>query len=1126
MDPVTDRTMSGIEPGLWQGRRAYHFLLHGCPGGFYLKAVDPARLGGAGMEVDGEQVGRFLKRRPSVQRLAPDAPIVIEGCWARSATDRQDPVTLGSAVPFVADRLRNISEAQKASTATDHRVIVVDRAHVLVRTAFGVVAQGIATTVGGEQGSWAEVRPQPGADVLDRLARVAGVFGGPAAAQVPDEARADTLILVRALREVFGHEVEDDRDDPAGKYQNLLRGVGALDRMRRVDPKMSEAGEFTLDFLDMVVRARLAEEGTPKPRPVPFADTADLQESVRRVLHAAAHPVTGPAGLQDFVKLPFLDRARAVLQTFETSGALVPLTGAPLPAPGSVVWRKTLWLVAKALEALASYSDRDALAVKVLHLGAAPGPVSAAQHEALLWTMAGAANLGIDAYDPTAMAAYHLYAQGALSKATAIQSPQGEVVGRNFTGMPFTRALDTEIYYATPDGTFGNALSGNGPWHRGAGAPVHEQAGFLVVKGDAGHLDMSWPGAVGAPFRVPFDEVAVLLTMDTFLNARSLNAPLVVIGGHHPPTAAAGGLDLESTLAAREGTARTVLTPLRPTLVGYKRAIDRNVILMTVDPKKSTKQDDWKRTTPPDLPGTRAPVAVVAQAPEAATDVVAEPGPPPLGAQPDQGPAGVSASPSRTTMQFAFQGGAEAVDARQRQRITAVVQGLAQEGARRVQWSAAPATTRITVTWTGRGTGPVTVSRGQANAVAQAFREEWARHWPGPGPVAGLDVTVREGTARRGAAGAARPVTVKMVSPPPMAPPASPPSVTRVVEVLEALRQGHPEFGAGPFDPGPLARRILHMGESDPVDAAVAVELYTLVGEAIVAGRATSVAALGAFHLVERGGALSAARRITDAAGNVRGLDWLGGPPIKGMDATGYVVMLNDQVRRGISWGSDPVGPFVVAARGGRDHVDVPWPDGSTRRVPMDELAELLAMDEELGQYPAAQPALLVWSHAGDGGLEMPRAVSARTGRMVGAHRGAVVLSHPGPGSPHRIEVIDRRALKESLGEWFFSSPEDAGPGGPRSDVWGGTVRLADGSTVRDGEIKTVTIARDGVPFGRAVLTEVDLLTREANLPALQDAGWYHIDPVTDRTMSGIEPGLWQGRRAYHFLLHGCPGGF
>lgn len=95
-------------------------------------------------------------------------------------------------------------------------------------------------------------------------------------------------------------------------------------------------------------------------------------------------------------------------------------------------------------------------------------------------------------------------------------------------------------------------------------------------------------------------------------------------------------------------------------------------------------------------------------------------------------------------------------------------------------------------------------------------------------------------------------------------------------------------------------------------------ELYALVDEAMAAGRATSLAALGAYHLA-RQGAFTASTLMTGRNGRATGRNWTG-RDVGIVPTERYV-----EVRGGMVDGGNIIGrwnrdgeprPFVVAAEG------------------------------------------------------------------------------------------------------------------------------------------------------------------------------------------------------------------
>ncbi|NJQ03999.1 hypothetical protein, partial [Streptomyces zingiberis] len=95
---------------------------------------------------------------------------------------------------------------------------------------------------GGPAGRHVEFFPEPTVAELDGLARTAGLHRGSADASV--EVRRTTLRLVRALRIVFGPEVEGD----AARYTPLVKGIGALERLRSNDAALSRYTPFRMEL--------------------------------------------------------------------------------------------------------------------------------------------------------------------------------------------------------------------------------------------------------------------------------------------------------------------------------------------------------------------------------------------------------------------------------------------------------------------------------------------------------------------------------------------------------------------------------------------------------------------------------------------------------------------------------------------------------------------------------------------------------------------------------------------------------------------------------------------------------------------------------------------------------------
>lgn len=336
-----------------------------------------------------------------------------------------------------------ISDAQRVANRTGRTVFAAERPGGLRYLPDGTPVFAIVTDALNRPVSWREVRPEPRGTALDAAARTAGLHNGTGIAS--QEVRDDALRLVRALRLTFGVSVEDDRDNPAGQYQRLLRGIGALERMRQADPELRQHGRFTMDLLNHAAEA--------------YADSTP--DGVRALLHAA--PATPPGTrLRKVLGLPAVEGAISWLasDTLTPDRLAARILGlGPGSGPGvtEADRQRLFWAMVKAYASLAAAPDQDALAVKALHLADPTSPVDQPRREELFWLATAAAAAGRDVRAPAALAAFHLEQNGALSPGTQIRSADGRVLGRNWSGTPLTAPLAVDRYVMSPDGSLAGA---------------------------------------------------------------------------------------------------------------------------------------------------------------------------------------------------------------------------------------------------------------------------------------------------------------------------------------------------------------------------------------------------------------------------------------------------------------------------------------------------------------------------------------------------------------------------------------------------------------------------------------------------------------------------------------------
>jgi hypothetical protein len=249
VDPLTGRPHRTAKPVRWKGDNAYFGMFHGFPG---ISGVE--RQFRPTASIDGTQTGRFLNRRPSVERLAPDGPIVLLSCSGGVAPGRGD-LSGSPLVPhlgrsrglrrFVADPLSPSARpvGQAVSTETRRTVFAAGAIVQIDIAGDGTIALMLLSTPAGDEADFHEYLPEPVGEEFDAVVAHTGLGGLPGLG--PERARETALRLVHALRQTFGVHVQDDKDDPGGGYQRLLRGIGALEGMRQRDGNMRDTGEFT-----------------------------------------------------------------------------------------------------------------------------------------------------------------------------------------------------------------------------------------------------------------------------------------------------------------------------------------------------------------------------------------------------------------------------------------------------------------------------------------------------------------------------------------------------------------------------------------------------------------------------------------------------------------------------------------------------------------------------------------------------------------------------------------------------------------------------------------------------------------------------------------------------------------
>ncbi|MFE9609103.1 lonely Cys domain-containing protein [Streptomyces sp. NPDC006012] len=574
IDPVTEKPVGGPYPVPWRGQ-AYIAWMHGRPG-----LSDVTDTDSRSRELPGPSTARFLSRRPSLRKLPRHVPIVHLSCWS-GALPSGEVVGYDSPTPFVADRLAALSVIGDLANEHERRVYGPKRSHVLWPKG-SRAAYGIDTTVQGTSAGWEEARPEPKGKDLDEVARLAGLDEPGLDA---GERRQAALRLVRAGREIFGASVEDDR----AAYREVLRGLGAVEVMRRQDLDYAGGGVFTLDLLERVVWARTGQSsaaGPVSPRPLDPGEVRATLRAARRALDA-----DGQAGLSKFVALPAVDRAREVLPASgdpdERARQVLGIAAGERVTPADR--RALLWAVIRAVEAVDGHPDAAALTRRVLHLPAGADPRDPAYRDALLWTAVGAAAIGRDVHSPTALAAFDLQRQGALDDSTRVVSTGDVVVGRNWSPRAVPGRLETGRYTVVDPTGRRQASEHPTPWTEGPsrGEP------YVVVLGPGAEPDtvaMPWPD--GTTRSVPYEEIAELIRHDPVMRRRTSVSKVRVV----PVGLGTADRKLRDLLTSRDFAGRVTIEARRPLELRDDPA--QGITSLELASPSSDRYTDWGSSSP------------------------------------------------------------------------------------------------------------------------------------------------------------------------------------------------------------------------------------------------------------------------------------------------------------------------------------------------------------------------------------------------------------------------------------------------------------------------------------------------------------------------------------------------
>ncbi|WP_211278631.1 hypothetical protein, partial [Streptomyces griseorubiginosus] len=256
-----------------------------------------------------------------------------------------------------------------------------------------------------------------------------------------------------------------------------------------------------------------------------------------------------------------------------------------------------------------------------------------------------------------------------------------------------------------------------------------------------------------------------------------------------------------------------------------------------------------------------------------------------------------------------------------------------------------------------------------------------------------------------------------------------------------------------------LARRLLHLSGAGPLDDRTFDELHALVAAAEGAGRAHSLAAVGAFDL-ERRGALADRSLMYDTRGNLVGRDWTGDMPRVNLGRYARLAPDGSLLRHGIEtpWDARPGQHWLLSAFGSFDHIYVSDGVGNPLAVnSWDEFAELVRHDVK---RPERADVVMLTQAVAAQTVDGPRIVADVLGVRVWG---------PNAGLDKRPDATGTAAvaLVGFTSAWVPSDP------GLRPSAEPGITRTVLGNQVRDTALlSTTVVTSDGQEtFGRILWT-------------------------------------------------------
>ncbi|MEI5033215.1 lonely Cys domain-containing protein [Streptomyces sp. S1A(2023)] len=482
-------------------RAVYTYYGHGFPGALAIVLRD-----GSTVLLAAPDGGRYIGGLREVRELPPGHRIGLQVCYAASAGNHRDPQQEGRPVPPVEDPLDEVSLIQHTANAGRREVegptlvaALDDDSYVLEDTPGGVVGRVV------------RVRPEPDDAELDRLAVIAGLHGDPDT--VPPEIRTSVLRLVRALRLVFDHDVEDDRWVPGGRYERALKGIAALETLRANDPGMRRLTPFRMELWTFLAR----RVGGDTPGRDAYRDVLD---AARQLI--GRQPDSTLSGM-----LPDTPLTYAVDELSGSQGADLVRDAVGLPEPVTLRPKditRAFWAMLAGVDLVLFRLDpaqQESLGRRALHLA-----------DTEVWSEATTADLTflavraharrIDITDPHQLAAHHLRELGALRQTLTDGT---EPTGYNWSGRPAPNGVESHQWYArVKAGNDVLTLPQPARWRS-----TEPSGASLVIwtgtRADDGGIVIHLPGH--APLPVPDEELWALLDLAPLVTDAGVDVPVV-----------------------------------------------------------------------------------------------------------------------------------------------------------------------------------------------------------------------------------------------------------------------------------------------------------------------------------------------------------------------------------------------------------------------------------------------------------------------------------------------------------------------------------------------------------------------------------------------------------------------